>query len=194
MEFFTGAFPFLGAWPPGEDEANAMIAWNAAVPILGGVPGVVLKCQDEARATPTKEGMARSVKLARHMLRLMGTQRLPENAKLAQEEAMIELEGRALMEKCLEAAGGDMAIGLCKGVEVGWIDTMLTPWKHYHGKVRVVRDAENAVRYLDAGNIPLPREVLEYHREKVAERERRDGRKVTFDTVVADLQFASVIR
>ncbi|HEY0877099.1 MAG TPA: hypothetical protein VGE10_01475 [Zeimonas sp.] len=194
VEFFTGAFPFLGAWPPGEDEANAMIAWNAAIPILGGFPGVVLKCQDEARATPTKEGMARSVKLAKHMLRIMGTQRMPDNAEVAQEEAMIELEVRALMEKCLEAADGDMAVGLCKGVEVGWIDTMLTPWKHNHGKVRVVRDANNAVRYLDPGAVPVPKEVLEYHRAKIAERQAREGRKIDFNTVVQDLQFASVLK
>ncbi|MBN9460054.1 MAG: hypothetical protein J0H00_02400 [Burkholderiales bacterium] len=194
VEFFAGAFPFLGAWPPGEDEANAMIAWNATIPIMGGFPGIILKCQDEAFATPTKEGMAKSVRLARHMLTLMGNQKLPPNSALEEEEAMIEMEVRALMEKCLEAGDGDMAIGMCKGVEVGWIDTMLTPWKHNHGKVRVVRDAQNAVRYLDPGDIPLPDAVREYHRAKITERQRRDGRKVDFNTVVQDLQFASILK
>ena len=194
VEFFTAAFPFLGAWPPRDDEANAMIAWNAAITMMGGFTGVILKCQDEAFATPTKEGMARSVRLARHMLTLMGTQRLPESAKQAQEEAMIELEVRTLMEKCLEAGNGDMAVGMCKGVEVGWIDTMLTPWKHNHGKVMVMRDAENAVRYLDTGDIPLPKEVIDYHREKIAEREIKEGRKAGLDMVVNDLQFASILK
>lgn len=46
-----------------------MIAWNTVIPVLGGFPGIILKCQDEAFATPTKEGMAKSVRLARHMLR-----------------------------------------------------------------------------------------------------------------------------
>ncbi len=193
VEFITGAFPFLGAWPPGEDAANAMIAWNAMIPIMGGFPGLILKCQDEAFATPTKEGMARSVRLARHMLTLMGTQRLPANEKLAQEEAMIELEVRTLMEKCLEIGDGDMVIGLCAGVEAGWIDTMVTPWKYNPGKVLVVRDAENAVRYLDSGDIPLPKEVKEYHREKIAEREKRDRRQADFDMVVEDIQFASIL-
>ncbi|MDP6173552.1 MAG: hypothetical protein QGF09_05235, partial [Rhodospirillales bacterium] len=134
VEFITGAFPFLGAWPPGEDEANAMIAWNAMIPIMGGFPGLILKCQDEAFATPTKEGMARSVRQARHMLTLMGTQRLSESAALRTEEAMIEMEVRALMEKCLEIGEEDMVAGLCRGVEAGWIDTMVTPWKYNPGK------------------------------------------------------------
>ncbi|MCD6673667.1 MAG: hypothetical protein LT106_12510 [Burkholderiaceae bacterium] len=194
VEFFTGTFPFLGAWPPGEEEANAMIAWNTTIPLLGGFPGIVLKCQDEARATPTKEGMAKSVKLAQHMLRLVGRQRLPGSAEQALEERMIELEVRALMDACLDAGDGDMAVGLCKGVERGWIDTMLTPWKHNHGKVLVMRDAENAVRYLDSGNVPLPAEVKDYHRSRIAERERIEGRKAGLDMVVHDLQYASVTR
>ncbi|MFA5902954.1 MAG: hypothetical protein WC836_03400 [Desulfobacula sp.] len=193
-EFFTGAFPFLGAWPPREDEANAMIAWNAVIPLLGGFTGVVLKCQDEAFATPTKEGMAKSVRLAQHMRILMGTQRLSESPELALEEKMIELEVRTLMEKCLEAGDGDMAIGMCKGVAVGWIDTMVTPWKHNHGNVMVARDAKNAVRYIETGDIPLPGEVREYHRAKMSERETRENRKAGLDMAVEDLQFASILR
>jgi methylaspartate mutase epsilon subunit len=194
VEFYTGAFPYLGAWPPGEEEANAMIAWNAAITLLAGAPGVVLKCQDEARATPTKEGMAKSVRLAKHLQQIMGPQRFPDSKELDLEISMIELEVRALMEACLEAADGDMAVGMCIGVERGWIDTMLTPWKYNHGKVMVMRDAQNAVRYLDPGNVPLPEEVREYHRAKIAERERKEGRKAGLDMVVQDLQYASVVR
>jgi methylaspartate mutase epsilon subunit len=193
VEFFTGGFAFLGAWPPREEEADAMIAWNAIIPILGGFPGVILKCRDEAFATPTKEGMAGSVRLARQLLTIMGTQKLPPNEKLRLEEEMIELEVRAVMEKCLDAGDGDMAIGVCKGVEAGWVDTMLTPWRYNHGKVLLVRDAEGAVRYLDPGNIPLPTEVREYHREKIAEREVRGGCKADLRMVREDLQFASIL-
>lgn len=191
VEFIAGVFPFLGAWPPRDDEANAMIAWNATIPVMGGFPGMILKCQDEAFATPTKEGMAKSVRLARHMLTVMGSQRMPESEALRREEAMIELEVRTLLDKCLEIGDGDMAVGMCKGVAAGWIDTMVTPWKHNRGKVLLVRDAEHAVRYLETGNIPLPVEVKEYHRAKIAERERRDGRKANMDMVVEDIQFAS---
>jgi len=193
VKFFTGGYPFLGAWPAREEEANAMIAWNAVIPILGNFNTVILKSVDEAFATPTKEGMASSVRLARHLLKLMGTQKLPECEELRIEEHMIELEVRAVMEKCLEAGDGDMAVGMCLGVEAGWVDTMLTPWKYNKGKVLVMRDAENAVRYWDPGNIPLPPEVREYHREKLATREKKEGRPLDFDMVVHDLQFASIL-
>jgi methylaspartate mutase epsilon subunit len=194
MTFIPGGYPFLGAWPPRAEEANAMIAWNAIIPIMAGCPGIILKCQDEAFATPTKEGMASSVMLARHLLTLMGTQKMPDSEELRLEEAMIELEVRTLMEKCLEAGDDDIAIGMCRGVEAGWLDTMLTPWKHNKGKVMVMRDAENAVRYFDPGDIPLPNEVKEYHREKLAAREKKEGRKLDFGMVVKDLQFASTLK
>ncbi len=193
VEFITGSFPFLGAWAPGADEANAMIAWNTMIPIMGGFPAIFLKCQDEALATPTKEGMAGSVRMARHLLTLMGTQRLPESEALALEEAMIEAEARTILDKCLEIAEGDMAQALCKGVEAGWIDTMVTPWKYNNGKVLLVRDDDNALRYLDSGDLPLPREVKEYHAEKIALRETREGRRADMNMVVEDIQFASIL-
>ena len=66
---------------------------------------------------------------------------------------MLELEVRALMEKCLEAGDGDIAVGMCIGVEAGWVDTMITPWKYNHGKVLTLRDAEGAE--LRTGDLPL---------------------------------------
>jgi methylaspartate mutase epsilon subunit len=137
--------------------------------------------------------MAMSVRLARHLITLMGSQRIAESEKLSLEEKMIELEVRTLMEKCLEAGDGDMAVGMCKGVEAGWVDTMVTPWKHNKGNVVVMRDAENAVRYWNTGNIPLPGEVTEYHKEKLAGRAEKEGRELTFDMAVKDLQFASIL-
>jgi methylaspartate mutase epsilon subunit len=191
MTFITGGYPFLGAWPPRVEEAHAMIAWNAVVDIMGGFTNVVLKCEDEAFATPTKEGMANSVRLARHLITLLGTQKLPESEEIKLEAKMIEIEVRAILEKSLEAGDGDILTGLCMAVECGWFDTMVSPWKHVKGKVRYIRDAANAVRYFDTGNVPIPKEAKEYNDAKLREREEKQKIKLTFDTVVNDLQFAS---
>jgi methylaspartate mutase epsilon subunit len=68
---------------------------------------------------------------------------------------------------------------------------MVSPWKHVKGKVRYIRDAANAVRYFDTGNIPIPKEAKEYNDAKLREREEAQNIKLTFHTVVQDLQFAS---
>jgi methylaspartate mutase epsilon subunit len=193
VDFFTGGYPYLGAWPPRLEEAHAMIAWNAVIPILAGCTTAILKSEDEAFGTPTKEGFASSVRLARHLQKVAWGQRLPDCEELRTEEAMIEMEVRALMEKCLDAADGDMARGLCLGVEAGWIDTMFSPWKHNKGHVVVMRDAQGAVRYWEPGDVPVPKEVLDFHKKKLEGRAKKEGRPLDFKMVIEDLQFASIV-
>jgi methylaspartate mutase epsilon subunit len=166
---------------------------NLAVTIglMGGATALVLKCQDEAFATPTKEGMAASVRMARHIETLIGSLRLPDSEAQRDEEHMLELEVRAMMEKCLEAGDGDIALGICLGVDAGWVQTMITPWKYNRGNVLLMRDASNAMRYFDVGDMPLPQEVREYHLEKLKSRAVKEGRPLDFDMVVSDLQYAS---
>ena len=191
MKFVAGSFPFLGAWPPRLEEASTMVVWNTLCSILGGTTCVILKCQDEAFATPTKEGMSASVKIARFVERLIGEQRTPKSAEYLLEVEMIEKEVHAMMNATLEAGDGDIAVGLCRGVEEGWISTMVSPWIYNKGNVRLMRDADNAVRYLDHGDLPIPKEVVEYHTEKLKSRERKEGRPCDFDMVISDLQFSS---
>jgi methylaspartate mutase epsilon subunit len=76
-------------------------------------------------------------------------------------------------------------------VDAGWISTMISPWKYNRGNVLLMRDAENAMRYWNAGDMPLPQEVLDYHLEKLQGRAKKEGRPLDFDMVVADLQYAS---
>ena len=168
-----------------------MMNFAVTIGMMAGATALVLKCQDEAFATPTKEGMCASVRMARQLDTLIGAQRLPISAEVLEEERMLELEVRAMMEKCLEAGDGDIALGVCLGVDYGWVTTMISPWRYNKGNVRLMRDANGAMRYLDTGDMPLPQEVKEYHRMKLAEREKKEGRKADFSMVVSDLQFAS---
>jgi methylaspartate mutase epsilon subunit len=50
-----------------------------------------------------------------------------------------------------------------------------------------VRDNEGAVRYLDHGNIPFTKEIVEFHRQKISEREKAQGKKIDYKTVIDDI-------
>lgn len=191
IDFIVNTNMFQGAFPPRLEEVHAMMSLAVMIAILGGSTNLIVKCEDEAWATPTKEGMAASVRLARHMETLLGDLRLPYSDEVKEEEHMLELEVRTMMDKCLEIGEGDIALGLCRGVDLGWIDTMISPWRYNHGKVRLVRDSCNAMRYLDCGDMPLPQEVKDYHREKLLSREKKEGRPCDFKMVVADLLYAA---
>ena len=43
------------------------------------------------------------------------------------------------------------------------------------------------MRYFDHGNLPFTNEIVEFHRQKLAERERAQGRKIDYKTIVDDL-------
>jgi methylaspartate mutase epsilon subunit len=49
------------------------------------------------------------------------------------------------------------------------------------------RDLTGAIRYYDSGNLPLPREVLEYHREKLEERAKKENRPVAIEMAIDDV-------
>jgi len=193
ITFILGSYPFLGAWPPRIEESHSMIAWNAVIGIMGGFTNLILKCEDEAFATPTKEGMANSARIVRHLVKLLADQKVAESEKLELEARMIEMQARAMLDKTLDAGDGDPAVGLCKAIEYGWFDTMVSPWKHVKGKVMYIRDAENGVRFFKTGNVPIPKEAQEYNDAKLREREEKLGIKLDFQTVVNDLQFASML-
>jgi methylaspartate mutase epsilon subunit len=191
VKFIQNNNMFQGAFPPRLEEVNAMLSLAVTIGILGGSTSLVLKCQDEAFATPTKEGMAATVRIAREIEKLLGDLRLPISAEVQEEEAILELEVRAMMESCLEAGEGDIALGLCLGVDAGWVSTMISPWKFNKGNVLLMRDADQAMRYYDIGDMPLPKEVKDYHLKKLEGRAKKEGRPLDFDMVVDDLQYAS---
>ena len=110
-----------------------------------------------------------------------------DNKKVSLEARMLELEIRTIVDRVIDLGKGDVAIGAIRGVESGVLDQPFATTRYVAGRVMGVRDHEGAVRYLDHGNLPLSKEILEFHREKIAKREELQGRKADYQTVVADL-------
>lgn len=180
-------FPFAGLWPRDRERAASMSALNVLTPILAGVDWFPIKSFDEAVGLPNKEGNLRALRLARHLLKVTGKQRLDEGPELAMEKEMMELGARAIIEKTLALGDGDAAVGQIKAIEQGVIDVAFSPNTMVKGKAIPLRDARCAIRYADPGNIPLPVEVKEYHRQKVAERERTEKDKKRYQMILEDI-------
>lgn len=96
-------------------------------------------------------------------------------------------ETRAIVDRTIELGEGDVALGTLKAVEQGVIDVPFSPWIGFKGLVVPVRDSTGAVRYLDHGNLPFDKEILEYNREKIAEREKRQNRKADLEMIIMDM-------
>jgi methylaspartate mutase epsilon subunit len=68
---------------------------------------------------------------------------------------------------------------------------MFSPYKFLKSKVKVVRDRNGALRYLDHGLMPLPNEVIEYHRSRIAERERKENTTAGVNWIIREATWAS---
>ena len=104
---------------------------------------------------------------------------------------MLTLAVRTIVDRIIELGDGDVVIGVMEAVKQGVIDASFSPWVHLARKVLPVRDIDGAIRYLDHGNIPLPREVAEYHRQKIEQRAKADGLKADIEMVINDVTYLS---
>jgi methylaspartate mutase epsilon subunit len=102
------------------------------------------------------------------------------------EERITEMEVRAILDRVFELGNGDVAIGLQKAFDSGIMDSPLSSNVNTKGLVLGVRDLRGACRYLDFGNLPLPEEAKAYNREKIAEREKTEGKKLDYHTVIRE--------
>ena len=99
----------------------------------------------------------------------------------------LKREVRAVLAKVFELGDGDVVVGAVRAFEAGVLDVPFAPATCNAGKLLPVRDNEGAVRIFEAGRVPLPDDVLAYHREKIAERAKAENRAPAFQMVVDDI-------
>ena len=57
---------------------------------------------------------------------------------------------------------------------------------HVKDNVMGIRDLKGACRFLEFGNLPMPNDVKEFHKSKVAEREAAEGTKMDYNISLKD--------
>jgi methylaspartate mutase epsilon subunit len=87
----------------------------------------------------------------------------------------------------LEFGDGDPLVGAAKAVEAGVLDNPFAANRAAAGKVVAVKDVEGAIRYYNAGNLPFTKEIADYHKEKIALREKKLGKKINYEIILQDL-------
>lgn len=184
---YVGSYPHLGVWPTDVLQATAQMAWETAVTRMAGAHFIYLKSPDEASSTPSKEAIGAEVKIAKHMLNILGSFKLEQTPAMQEEEEMIELEVRAIVDATLELGKGDVSNGMIRAVERGVLDGVFCPWIHVKNRLLTVRDRDGAYRYLDHGAMPLPDRVIQFHKGKIEERSRHSGKPANIDMVTEDL-------
>ncbi len=173
-----------------EDAARSLMvtSFDCLLARLCGAQVVDARTIAEARTIPGKDDITTTYRAARMAAELLREQRIDvDRAAVAEETQVVESEIRSILGKVLELGDGDVAAGVVEAVAQGVLDNPFSCHRGVAARVMGVRDDRGAVRYLDHGNLPLSREVREFHRERIARRLGSDGAKIGYETVVADL-------
>jgi len=174
--------------PRGMGGAFAFVNYAALVAALGKVESIFVRTIDESAGIPTEESHAVSYASANWLLSIIRGQHLEiEVEGVQEEEKIVEMEIRAIVDKILEIGDGDVIIGSIKAVDTGVLDSSFSPNTHVKDQVLGVKDRYGAVRYVEFGNLPIPKEAKEFHRQKVADRAKAEGRKMDHLVTVEDL-------
>jgi len=178
---------WMQAFPPDEARAYSLIAIGGIIAALAGATQVITKTTHESVGIPTKEANAEGVRATKMAIKMVRERNMPLDSEIKTEMEIIRMEACCILDKTLELGDGDIAIGAVRGFQAGIIDVPWAPNRHAKGKVIPVRDAQRAIRYLEFGDLPFNKEVKEYHVEKLKQRERKENRKVDYETAVFDI-------
>ena len=177
-------FPF----PQGMGEAFAFLCYGAMVAALAPAEAAGNRTIDEGAGIPTKESHVLSYRAAKWIFNVIREQKIElDQAQINLEEKILDMEIRAIIDKTLEVGDGDIVAGVIKAVDSGLIDNPFCPNIHLKGNALGIRDNQGSCRYIDFGNLPIPEEAKEFHRQKIAEREKAQGRKMNYRIIIDDL-------
>ena len=178
---------WMGGFPQDEAKAFAVICWGSAAAALAKATKVIVKTPHEAMGVPTKEANAAGLRATKQIISMLADQKMVEDTVLAAEIDIIKRETRCILEKTLELGNGDIAVGTVRAFEAGVIDVPFAPSRINAGKIMPARDDQGAVRFLDTGMLPFTEDIKAFHREKIAERAKNEGREVSFQMSIDDI-------
>jgi len=179
---------WMGGFPEDEAKAFSVISLGAFVAGAAQVEKTIVKSPHEAMGIPTKEANAAGLKATRQVLSMMADQRIATDMAVVQREIeLIRREVGALLTAVLDAAGDDLVQGIVRAFSGGLLDVPFAPSIYNKGKVLPIRDNEGYIRLFAKGNLPLGEDIMSYHKERLSDRSKAEGRPVTLQMVTDDI-------
>jgi len=186
VQVTTVLHQWMGGFPADEAKAFGVISTGSLIAGLSKATKVIVKTPHEAVGIPTMEANAEGLRCTKQVVNMLADQML-QSDKVEEEKEIIRQETRCIVDKCFALGGGDIALGVCRGVEAGVLDVPFAPCKFNRGLMLPCRDNNGAIRILNPGNLPFNKELLDFHAGKIAERAQAENRKPSFQMVIDDV-------
>ena len=186
VQVTTVLHQWMGGFPADEAKAFGVISSGSLIAALSHATKVIVKTPHEAIGIPTMEANAQGLRCTKQVVNMMADQFFT-GENLETEKEIIRQETRAIVDKCFELGNGDIAVGVCRGVEAGVLDVPFAPCRYNKGQMLPCRDNDGAVRILSMGNLPFSQELKDFHAAKIEERAQAEKRKASFQMVIDDV-------
>lgn len=186
VEVTTVLHQWMGGFPADEAKAFGVISFGSVIAALSKATKVIVKTPHEAVGIPTMEANAQGLRCTKQVVNMLSDQSFHDD-HLEEEKEIIRQETRAIVDKCFELGNGDIAVGVCRGVEAGVLDVPFAPCRANAGLMLPCRDNDGAVRILNAGNLPFNKDLLDFHKAKIEERAKAEKREASFQMVIDDV-------
>ena len=186
VQVTTVLHQWMGGFPADEAKAFGVISSGSMIAALSKATKVIVKTPHEAIGIPTMEANAEGLRCTKQVVNMLADQVFTD-VRLEDEKEIIRRETRCIVDKCFELGNGDIAVGVCRGVEAGVLDVPFAPCRYNAGLMLPCRDNNGAIRILNPGNLPFNKELLDYHAGKIAERAEAENRKPSFQMVIDDV-------
>ena len=190
-ELSTVFHQWMGGFPENEASAFSVICWGATAAAIAGATKIIVKTPHEASGVPSKEANAQGLQATRQTINMVREQGFPQSSRMDEEVDLIKREVRAVLDTVLALGEGDVAKGAVRAFASGVMDIPFAPADCNAGVMMPVRDNQGAIRILKAGEVPLPDDVLSFHRDQIAERAVFEKRQASFHMVVDDVNAIS---
>ncbi len=186
VQVTTVLHQWMGGFPADEAKAFGVISSGSLIAALAKATKVIVKTPHEAVGIPTMEANAEGLRCTKQVVNMLADQTFA-SASLEEEKEIIRQETRCIVDKCFELGNGDIAVGICRGVQAGVLDVPFAPCRANAGLMLPCRDNDGAVRILNTGNLPFTKDLKDFHAAKIEARAAAEGRKASFQMVVDDV-------
>ncbi len=186
VQVTTVLHQWMGGFPADEAKAFGVISTGSLIAALSKATKVIVKTPHEAVGIPTMEANAQGLRCTKQVVNMLADQNFAD-VHLEEEKEIIRQETRAIVDKCFELGNGDIAVGVCRGVEAGVLDVPFAPCRANAGLMLPCRDNDGAVRILNTGNLPFNQDLKDFHKAKIEERAKAENRQASFQMVIDDV-------
>jgi methylaspartate mutase epsilon subunit len=159
---------WMGAFPKDKNLADSLIHLGNLISILIHADKVIIKTRDEAFGIPEISSNVLSIRQSRYIKSLFDYHPAGDEL-LEQETELLGKEVDALMDRVLNFDGDSIWRKTYNAIKDGVIDVPFSPHRMNRGKLVTVRDRSGRIRIHDAGQVPIPPELLKLEMESAAQ-------------------------